>query len=181
MFLTKSLTLLQTKFKMKTSAKFIFSGLILALSSCGFTPLYKSQELDSTNICDNFTVESTHFEEIAREVKYPLQDRLNRSCTNIDQNYIVKLSLDKSEEPVSIQKDREVTRYNVSLNIRYDVVENGEDLFSGNKRLIGGYDAVTSDYGTYIQEVDTAKKLAQEMSNDIALKILSRISKTSHK
>lgn len=159
MFQIRSLTLLLISF---------------ALFSCNFKPVYKSYE---DGQCNNFSVKSENYEEVAVKIKYPLQDKLNRACINKENNYKVNLILNKRKEPISIQRDREVARYNVLLYIKYKVT-GAEKEFSGDYKIIGGFDSVVSDYGTYAQEYDTMDKIAKEASYDLFLKILSKLERT---
>ena len=144
---------------------------IFAISACGFTPLYKK---DSNNVegCENFSVKSSGYEEVGIKLRYRLQDKLNEACLNADKNYLVNLNIDKTEEAIGIQKDREISRYNIGLVSSYTVTESeSEKTFSGVSSLKGGYNAVASDYGTYAQQQDTFKKLAIETADDLALRI----------
>lgn len=171
MFQIKSSILLQTSFAL------IF---FLSISSCGLQPIYAKKGANS-NLCNNFTVSSKNYKEVGNKIKYKIQDRLNQACIDEKTNYKVELELDKGQEEVSIQKDREVTRYNVTLHVKYKIfVEGNKKLFAeGSKSLVGGYDAVASDYGTYSNEQDTFEKLSSEMAEDLSLKILAIARKKS--
>jgi len=165
MYLIKSLTLLQISF---------------LLAACGFEPIYKR---DSANIktCDNFSVSTEGYSEYSVYLKAELREKLNESCTNPNQKYKVNIALDKELSAASIQRDREVSRYNVNLKANYKLESFGKNskeltqVDTGTTSLIGAFDAVESDYGTYAQEQDTSINLAKEIARDLALKILMKI------
>jgi hypothetical protein len=170
MFQIKSSTLLSLK-------NFALAAIIISLSSCGFKPLYENKEIKAGKTCGNFSIEEIKYSRIAaQKLKYNLQDSLNLACINSDKNYKVQIDLSKTSEGVGIQKDREVTRYNLRLVGSFRVLDSkGKIITSGTSNMIGGYDAVISDYGTYALEQDTESKLLEEMANDISLKIVSKL------
>lgn len=152
--------------------KIIFSFLFLGLlASCGFKPLYEKAEANGA--CDNFKVNSVDFSLAGQKMQYIIQDKLNQACINPEKDYIIDVKVIMTEEAVAIQKDRQVTRYNVVLDASYKISDlvSGKDIYSGKTKSIGGYDAVFSDYGTYALKQDTKNKLAEEMGREIAFKI----------
>ncbi len=168
----------QTRYSTLLSAKnLIVVTLIVAVSACGFKPLYAKKEKDgSYKSCNNFVVSKIKsFGISGQRLQYKLQDALNQACVNPDVDYRVTLDVIKTKEGSSIQKDREVTRYNLNFNAKFSVTDSAKDkmVYHGNSTMVGGFDAQVSDYGTYALEQDTEKKLLEEMANDIALKISS--------
>jgi len=160
-------------FQIKSSILSLIS--IFLVSACGFQPVYKHDTANSKS-CKNFSVETQGYQEYGVHLKYRLQDKLNRACINPEQNYVVNVVIDRSRESVSIQKNREVSRYNTTFSTNYSVtnITTGKS-WRGANNLIGGYDAVASDYGTYSQGEDTTKKLAIESADTIALKVLMKL------
>ncbi|MDX1950181.1 MAG: hypothetical protein SFT90_06760 [Rickettsiales bacterium] len=150
--------------------------LLLTLASCGFEPLYenKNRGENSKSKCSNFKVKDPAISLPGKRMQYAIQDKLNQACINIDQSYFVDLNAVISEQAVAIQIDRQVTRFNVVLDGNYSLKNNetGKVLFDGRTRSVGGYDAVASEYGRYALKQDAKNKLAEEMAQDIAFKIL---------
>lgn len=152
----------------------VFAAVIM-LASCGFKPLYAKQEKDGQyTTCKNFVVaKMKDFGVSGQRMQYKLQDSLNQACINPDKDYRVTIDMTKSRDATAIQKDREVTRYNLTFNALFSVIDTATDkeVYHGNSSMVGGFDAQVSDYGTYALEEDTEKKLLEEMANDITLKI----------
>lgn len=168
----------QIKFSTLSLLKnFALAAIIISISSCGFKPLYENKERKRGEDCNNFTVLDNKYSRVPfQKLKYNLQDALNLACISPDKNYKVKVNITKNREGVGIQKDREVTRYNLSLLGSFDVLNSeNKTVTSGTSKMVGGYDAVISDYGTYALEQDTELKLLEEMANDISLKIASKL------
>jgi hypothetical protein len=128
-------------------------------------------------MCDNFSVNKVETTGTAgQKLKYKLQDALNAACIKPENKYNIVIELTKTKEALGIQKDREITRYNLNLSGSYKVTdENGKNLYNGTSIMVGGFDTVTSDYGTYALEIDTEEKLLEEMANDIALKVSAKL------
>ncbi len=153
-------------------------AVVVLVSSCGFKPLYAQKGRDGTRSCSNFKVEKAKNPTLgAQRLQYRLQDSLNLACINTDKNYKVIVNVSREREAIAIQKDREITRYNLNLVGSYTVVDTttNKPVDTGTSIMVGGFDAVFSDYGTYALEHDTEKKLYEEMANDLSLKISSRL------
>jgi LPS-assembly lipoprotein len=169
----------QTKFSTSSLLKSaILLSFVSVVASCGFTPLYKKTNGDKSNSCTNFTVEKIKsFSISGQKMQYNLQDRLNQACINQNKEYKIQVDVVKTKGAGSIQKDREVTRYTLNLVGSYKVFEGDSEKakFDGKSVMVGSFDAVTSDYGTYALEDDTQEKLLEEMANDISLKISSQL------
>lgn len=169
----------QTKFSTLWLAKFLLlTFAIFALSSCGFRPLYSNPGKNAGKSCDNFTVDKLEkFDLAGQKLQYKLQDSLNQACINSNVKYGVSVDLTKSKEAIAIQKDREITRYNLHYIGNFTVSDksSGKEIYKGSTNMVGAFDAQTSDYGTYALEQDTESKLFEEIASDISLKISSNL------
>ncbi|HCR85496.1 MAG TPA: hypothetical protein DIV86_02345 [Alphaproteobacteria bacterium] len=162
MFQTKFLTLLLLSF---------------AVVSCGFTPLYKRPE-GKKSACNNFTVQINDIDSANQRLKYKLQDILNVSCILPDKKFNVVTTVNRSKQGLGVQKDREVTRFNVILDSSYNVFDSdNKNIYSSRSRISGAFDAQISDYGTFALEQDTVNKLVEELAREISLKIASKLAK----
>ncbi len=171
-----SLTKYSTLWLVRTIAVLAFVSVV---TSCGFKPLYAKKEKGSNyKACTNFVVSKlSDFGVAGQRLQYNLQDDLNQACVNEGTDYRVVVEVKRSKEATLIQKDREVTRYNLNFTSSFAVREVSTDklVYNGTSSMVGGFDAQVSDYGTYALEQDTEKKLLEELANDIALKISSSL------
>ncbi len=156
--------------------KFFTFLLVISLASCGFEPLYanKNKSKNGSGKCSNFKVGDPKISLPGKRMQYLIQDKLNQACMNSDKNYLVDINSTLSEEAISIQIDRQVTRFNVILDSDYTLrdLDENKTLLTGKTKSVGGYDAVLSEYGRYALRQDAKNKLAEEMAQDISFKIL---------
>lgn len=166
-----------TRYSMLWLAKnSLLLALVVTLSSCGFKPMYAKKGRDGTRACSNFAVEKIADQKLSTQrLRYKLQDALNQACINTDKNYRITVEIIRNREASSIEKDRTITRYNLNIVGNFNVFEGKSDkaIYNGASNMIGGFDTVVSDYGTYALEQDTEMKLMEEMANDMALRISS--------
>ncbi|MCE3233010.1 MAG: hypothetical protein K0R98_1267 [Rickettsiaceae bacterium] len=165
---------------MSSFKSFVLLVVLLALSSCGFTPVYK-QTVDSTGAVA--TDEFAAVEIIAPHNLYGqafatnLSDLLNPSSKTVPIKYRLTTEVDKSESGLTIEQDRTTSRYKVTVMVKYTLtdVATGKVIDQGRIRRDGGYDRVESDYATYVSADDTAKRIIKELAADAKLKIISII------
>ncbi len=165
----------QTRSSILSPLKSVISLLVvLVLGACGFHPLYENHEREGSKVCGNFTVDKiTKYDVSGEKLQYELQDLLNEACISTDKNYLVVLNITKTKEGIGIQRDREITRYNIHYVTSFTLKDKEADkiVYHGTSIMVGGYDAQVSDYGTYALEKDTERKLFDETAYDISMKI----------
>ena len=156
--------------------KIISISAILFIASCGFTPVYKKQDGKSADILASVAVTSTH-DLMGQAFKVKLEDILNPLSKQNNKKYRIDTILSKSKVPFAIQQDRTVTRYKLSVMVKYkmfDLTAN-KVIDTGSLRRDGGFDVVESDYATYISEEDTTKRIIKELAEDTNIRIISII------
>lgn len=165
----------QIKFSILLLSSIIFSCFIV--SSCKLKPLYAKKNIGGHNLCKNFDVKLDEETIEGQKLKLKLSDLLNQTCIMQDNNYNIEVKLAKSKQGLGIQRDREITRFNMLLTVIYKVHSENDDkvIYSAKSRASGAFDAQVSDYGTYAIEQDTVYKLAEELAEEIALKITTKI------
>ena len=150
----------------------------VTLSSCGFTPVYKTIDDKSSNALSlaSVKVESTH-DLMGQFYANKLTDLLNPSAMQVEQKYRVNTSLRKHKIPFAIQQDRTITRYKLVVEASYKLVniDDGKVLDEGSLRREGGYDKVDSDYATYVSDEDTTKRIVEELAEDTRIRIMASL------
>ena len=168
----------QTKFSMSWLASSLLVALVMVTASCGFKPLYANKERSGGKSCSNFHVNKiSDFDTAGQKLQYKLEDALNLACVNSDKQYEITVNLTKGKGGSAIQKDTEITRYNISFTGSFSVKDKTTNkvVYSGTSVMTGSFAAQTSDYGTYALERDIDGKLLEEMANDITLKTSSSL------
>ncbi|MEM7617464.1 MAG: LPS assembly lipoprotein LptE, partial [Pseudomonadota bacterium] len=115
---------------------------------------------------------------LEQELKGHLQDLLNPyNQSNVTKKYILSVTLNKKIEAVGIQPDRDATRYNVVIIANYKLrhIENNKIIDDASMKIIGSYDAVDSEYSTFIADRNTSNRIMQELANDIKSRIITNV------
>ena len=166
-------------FRIKSSILLLLSAVIASVwvSSCKLKPLYAKQNRGDYKLCENFTVELKEKNIEGQKLKLLLSDLLSQTCVMENNDYKVSVNLNKAKQGLGIQRDREVTRFNMLMTANYNVysTQDKKIIYSAKSRASGAFDAQVSDYGTYSIEQDTVKKLAEELAREMALKITTKI------
>jgi LPS-assembly lipoprotein len=155
--------------------KFIALPLMIILGACSFTPLYK----DEGTRADSGSAAAS--DEISRYLKSvevaPIPTRLGQLLKNrLDDRiktdavsaplYRLEIGLTKERQPIIIQQDRQILRYNVGINSKYNLVEiaTGKVVDGGTIKLRSGYNVVDSDYATFAAEESAAKNAIEQLA-----------------
>lgn len=164
--------------RIKIATLAIFTS--IALSSCGFTPVYKTMDENSTNAKSLAAIEvqSSH-DLMGQFYSNKLGDLLNPTAIKVEPKYRIKTELNKNKIPFAIQQDRTITRYKLVVIANYQLVDitNGKVIDKGILRREGGYDKVDSDYATYISDEDTTRRIVKELAEDTRIRIMASLIK----
>lgn len=163
---------------MKKYISLITIGFTLVLTACGFEPLYAAKQNEgSVLIGSSFKVDNVDFGRPGQKLQYRLEDLLNHG-RNENKIYRLKVALEKRTDGIGIQKDRFITRYNVRVRAVYEVfdIATSKKVIAGTSSMVGGYDAVTSQFGTYAADENVTLSLMDELAKDIVLSISTKLS-----
>lgn len=156
----------------------IFSLLVCVLvSGCFFTPVYKKgTELQSVARSTLPAIKVANVGgRIGQDLKANLEDMLNPTSQDVPLEYDLLMNINKENVPLAIQKNSEVTRYNLIIKVDYSLraISTGKTLHGGTSRITGSYGAVDSQYATFIAEEDTSRRVVQEIARDIKAKLMA--------
>jgi hypothetical protein len=166
------------------------------LAGCGFSPLYAKPDAhgsalssvlgreDEPDVSSEIgkalaSVEITGLPQTrtAQELRMRLEDLLNPRGADYGMHYKLTLELEEDNTPSAIQQNREITRFNVVVSTRYALYDGDTLLAKGVVRLNGSYDAVDSQYATFIASQDTTHRIAQEVAESLKLRLLAAFEK----
>lgn len=149
----------------------------LFLISCGFTPLYSTNQEYNQNVADKLaSIEVKPIKTImGQEYTTALEDILNPNHLQTQKEYIIESSLGKDVSPLAIERDRTVTRYKIAITVKYTLKEKdtGKQIDSGSVRGEADYDRVESDYATYVSENDITSRVIREIVRDTRIKVIA--------
>lgn len=158
---------------------------VLALSACGFEPLYvERQSGEKWYYKGEFDTSIT--EEIAQIKVEPIAGRVGQLVRNdlldsftpkgMPDKPKYRLEITDIEENTAKQAMRDditATRERVEYKLKYTLYDasNGEKLVSGDTLALLGYDIMANPYSTTFSQKKIEKDAAKIMSNDISLRI----------
>jgi len=157
--------------------KYFLLLLIAPLFACGFTPVYRSIDGSGGELItdlQSISVDEIAFGRAGQILKTDLE-RLFGDNQYAHKKYRLHIDLEKRKEGIAIEKNREVTRYNIIITAKYELIKNdgGKVVNKGNSQITGSYDAFESDYATYAAEEDTIIRIVRELAKDIRFRLAS--------
>lgn len=145
-----------------------------ALSACGFRPLYASGP-DGSGPGD--AMAAIFVESIPERVGYQLRnhllDRFGATGRSEGASYRLKITLREQRLGVAIRPNASITRYNYTLEARYDLFPAGgtEAVKSGNVSALAAYNVATSPYATVVAEQDASDRAAGDIAERLRVEL----------
>ncbi len=157
-------------------AKLLLLLTALAISACGFRPLYGRTDLDPRVAP---TLSAVYVDPIPDRVGYELRNSLldlfNATGQADGAVYRLKLTLAEREEAVVLQSNTAITRYNYTLTAHYDLLprESTNPVKSGDVTALSAYNVAAAPflYSTVTEERDAKNRAA----NDVAERIRTEL------
>ena len=146
----------------------------LALSACGFHPLYA---VGTTPEGVSTYLNQVYVEPIPGRqgvhLRNQLMDALTPAGTPSAAAYRLMIKLEDLKEGLAIRTDTQITRYNYALTAKYELRDSvsGEVLDHGTARAIAAYNVVGSQFATQSAERDAQERAAREVGEDIRLRL----------
>ena len=143
----------------------------LALTSCGFEPVYGNR-LSSTTL-GNMIVEPIAGRE-GQIFKIAMEDALNPESADIlNAPYALRVNLKRDVIPAVIADDASIRRYNVLMTAEFAVIDRAtsKSVYQGNARRFGSYSRSTEDFSTFVADEDISKRTLESLAQDIAQRI----------
>lgn len=150
--------------------------LALALSGCGFHPLYGDSGLTAgtTDKLAAIYVEPIP-ERLGYELRNTLIDLFDASGRASHSAYRLRITFTIKSEGIAIQNDAAVTRYNDTMSVNYELTDKatGAAITKGVETGLSAYNVVSSPYATLVaqQDADTraAEDIAYRIRTDLAV------------
>ena len=152
------------------------AGLLLALAGCGFQPLHAERSgVAATTALARIAVEPMEGR-MGFELRNRLLDRLTPGGAPVDPDYSLRVKIEETRQPLVVQTDTRISRYNLTLDATYRVfdVRQGGEVFAGRARAIGSYNVVESPFATESARMATATRVARTLADDIEAQLAAR-------
>jgi LPS-assembly lipoprotein len=148
----------------------LISLLFLGITACGFQPLYGSstQNADVQNRLAGIYIPSIQGR-TGQILRNELLDLTTPSGVPSQPRYTLNINLTESKTGLAIQEDDTKTRFNLTLNTQFQLVEvaNGKKIYKGSTQNIASYNVVSSDFANLSAELNAEKRAALDSAKQI--------------
>jgi LPS-assembly lipoprotein len=148
----------------------LISFLFLGLAACGFQPLYGSstQNAEVQNKLAGIYIPPVKGR-TGQILRNELLDLTTPRGVPGQPVYTLNISLTESKAGLAIQDDDTITRFNLTLNTSFQLVESadGQKIYKGSTQNIASYNVVSSDFANLSAELNAEKRAALDSAKQI--------------
>jgi len=159
---------------MKTLPQLCVAFAAVALTACGFHPLYGSSRTAGAlqGTFAQIYVEPVYDMSVAN-TGYDLRNRVidTLGASSGAAQYHLKLTLSTTSQGIALQNDASITRYNDTVTVTYSLVDtaSGKEVTKGTETGLSAYNVVQSPYSTLIAQQDSDRRVAEDIAERIRL------------
>lgn len=149
---------------------FVAGGCALALSGCGFQPLYGDTQLFGPVAEELSLIEVGVISNRAGQMlRTFLIQRLNPDGRPVDPAYTLQVGLDETITNLGIQRDDTATRSNLRIEATYTLTstETGQAVYLSTERVITSFNILDDQFATIVAERSAQENALREMSDRI--------------
>ena len=150
-------------------------GVAVALSACGFKPLYGRSEGQALSPVDHMAAIriAPLQDRIGQQMHNLLRDRLNPYGQPRDPVYRLNVAISEARQELGIRKDETATRANLILSARFTLreIESDRVLFEGRTSSVNSFNILTSQFATDFAEADARERALRELSDNIRVRL----------
>ena len=144
-------------------------GAAVALSACGFKPLYgrsETQALSPIRI-------APLADRIGQQMHNLLRDRLNPDGQPRDPVYRLDVAIGEARQELGIRKDETASRANLILSASFTLheLESNRVLLQGRTSSVNSFNILTNQFATDFSEADARERALRELSDNIRVRL----------
>jgi len=144
----------------------------LALSACGFHPLYG--EAGKGSAAESLA--SVYVEPIPDRVGYELRndlvDLFQSPAEPAGLPYHLKIELKTEQKGFALQHNASITRYTYHLTAKYSLTDSGGKVIKkGEMHSLASYNVVQSPFATVVSGKDAEDRAAQDIANRLQVEL----------
>lgn len=152
--------------------------LALALSACGFRPMYGDaahEAAEASGVQGNIEIAPIGGGRFGQVLKNALEDKFNpQGIANAQPDYKLSVSFNRQVVPSVVRSDGTILRYDVRFDTTYTLAS-GSGKFQpqqGSVRRISSYNVVpNANFATYEAEQSLNERMLKEIAEDYVLRI----------
>ena len=144
----------------------------LALSGCGFRPLYGTIGADpaAQQIFASIYVEPIAQERIGYDLRNDLMDLLRATDRAAGTAYRLHVDVTETREGVALQNDATITRYDIAFTAKYELTDAKlKSVLKGTETTLESFDVAQSPYSSLTGQEDAEKRAAQDIAEHIRI------------
>ena len=150
-------------------------GVAVALSACGFKPLYGRSEGQALSPVDHMAAIriAPLQDRIGQQMHNLLRDRLNPYGQPRDPAYQLDVAIGEGRQELGIRKDETATRANLILSAKFTLreIESDRVLFKGRTSSVNSFNILASQFATDFSEADARERALRELSDNIRVRL----------
>lgn len=164
--------------------------MLLAVSACGFQPLYQKypaggaigDDLGRIKIA-NIKTEKRENNRLAQKFHNLLLDRFNPAGRPPQPTHtlLITMSVGKEETGIQITDDATRARLTVSASFVLRAIVDNAEVLTGSERSVNSYNIVDSEFATLSAEADASDRAIRELSDAIKLRVGVYLSRLRHR
>ncbi len=155
--------------------KFFLPAALLALSGCGFRPLYAGRDRGELNVDLAAIKVSTIPNRIGQLMAISLRDGLNPTGTKVQQRYTLNVQLSEYRVDVGYRSDGTTSRSQITMTANFSLLavnsEIKEPLLTGTSRAVSAFDVEVDDYATTVAQHSAEERSLNQLSDDIQIRL----------
>jgi LPS-assembly lipoprotein len=146
-------------------------GLAAGLGACNFRPLYLAQGAD--NVATQSELAAIEIQGLGGRVGYLLRnallDELNPASVQVPPRYVLDVSLSSRADPLAIQLDSTITRYNLALFAVFQLRDKATSnvLVSSTVQRVSSYNVSRQPFADLTASQTAERRAAQEVATEI--------------
>lgn len=151
--------------------------LLCTLSACGFTPVHGTKKASNTagSKLETIQVEIANRDRTGQLFHIALEDALHPANHYPAPKYKLTSTLEEIKQPIIIERDASITRYNLILRAKYSLVNitTGEDIIRNKlSQRISSYNVSDSDFATFAADREARERGLEELARTISMELI---------
>ena len=157
----------------------------LALSGCGFEPMYGRPSGGASPVAGELAEVSIApiADRRGQMLRQALEERLNAGGEPTRARYTLNVTLNESIEKLVFRRDASPTLANLSLVADYQLRPSGGELpaTAGKTRTVISYNISRADFATLAAEADARERAVRELAIEITSRLASHFGQSAAK
>jgi LPS-assembly lipoprotein len=144
----------------------------LALSGCGFRPLYGTIGANPAGqrIFATIYVEPIEHERVGYDLRNKLIDLLRGPARAQEAAYRLEVTVTETREGVALQNDATITRYDLAFTAKYKLTDTKlNTVTQGEETTLESFDVAQSPYASLTGQQEAEKRAAQDIAEHIQI------------